>query len=290
MRLMRKYLIGAVFLALLAGSLSCSNTPKGPVVATFDGGSVSAFDFKLAVENLPKRVRGVAERQRKEFLESYITEKLLLQEAEKRGLQHMQDVQDVLKQARQKILVAKLIESEVEAKAAVTPEDIQAYYDSHQDEFMSPYRVRASHILLRSREEAVQALARIKGGESFEDVAKQVSLDPTAAKGGDLGFFQKGQLIAEIEEAAFALSPGELSDVIQTSFGYHIIKVAEVSEPKLKDAESVKEEIKEKLTVEKKAGLFSELAERLKRKAKISIDEAKLSEVPLSPAAVEKAK
>ena len=270
-----------LFLLLVLPLSACSRSDKAQgaraVLATYQGGKVTEGDFKTAIRNLSQRVRTVALRQKKEFLESYITEKLLLKEAEKRGVQHLADVEDLMNQARQKILVAKLIENEVESKVKVTPEDVQRYYDTHKEDFQTPFRVKASHMLLRSREEAEGVLARLRLGQDFGELAKTMSLDPTAQKGGDLGYFQKGQLIKEIEETAFAMNKGDLSDIIQTNFGFHIIQVTDIAEPQARDFDSVKNEIRDKLVVEEKSRLFSGLTEDLKRKAKISVDEKQLA-------------
>jgi parvulin-like peptidyl-prolyl isomerase len=189
--------------------------------------------------------------------------------------------------ARQKILVAKLISVEVESKVKISGDDAKAYYDAHREEFMSPMRVRASHILLRSREEAESVLAKIQAGADFGEMAKQFSLDPTASKGGDLGFFEKGQLILEIEEAAFAMKKDQLSQVIQTTFGFHLLKLTDLAEPQIREYESVKREIIEKLTVNEKTKHFAELTERLKTKGKIKINEKALGDLKFDSAGPE---
>lgn len=283
LRLMRIHpsvvILVAVSAALAAAGCSEAGALKSKKIAGFSGGIVTDTEFSRAVSALPERVRAVALRQKKDFLESYITEKLLCREAEKKGIQHLNDVRDLLAQARQKILVAKLIEREIESRAKVSDDEVKAHYDNHQDEFMNPFRVRAEHILLRSREEAERAAADIKGGADFVVIAKERSLDPTAARGGDLGFFSKGQLIPEIEEAAFALEKGAMSGIIQTAFGFHLIKVTDVAEPSLKDFASVAKELHEKLLIEKKSRLFEEWTGRIKSDAKISIDETLLEEI-----------
>ncbi len=266
--MLKRFLTGFFALLFVLSLSACSGSKKnGAVIAKYDGGEVTVAEIDTALANLPARVRSIAERQRKEFIESYVTEKLLLQEAEKRGVQHLADVQGLLKHARQKILVAKLIEQDVESKVDITPEQVRGYYDAHREEFMNPYRVKASHILLRSREEAVLARARVHKGEDFAALAKELSLDPTAVKGGDLGYFRKGQLIPEIEEAAFALDPGQTSDIVQTAFGYHLVQVTDISQPNEKDFNSVEREVHDKLLVEEKSKRFSELTERLRKKA-----------------------
>lgn len=250
-------------------------------MAKFKGGEITDRDFTEAVDNLSPRVRAVALSQRREFLESYVIEKLLLREAEKKGVQHLDEVQSLMEKAREKILVAKLIEMEIESKVKVTPEDAKNYYDANKEEFMTPYRVKASHILLRSREEAEQVRTQAEAGGDFAELAKKHSLDPTAAKGGDLGYFQKGQLIPEIEEAAFAMGKGDTSGVIETAFGFHLIRVDDVAQPQSREYAAVEKEITDKIAVEEKSRLFGRLTERLKGKAGISIDEKRLSEISL---------
>jgi peptidyl-prolyl cis-trans isomerase C len=265
--------------------LGCSGTAKdkGDVLATFNGGTVSQEEFTEAVQNLPERVKNVVVRQKKDFLESFVIEKLLFQEAERRGIQHREDIVELLEKARQKILVAKLVEEEVEKKAAVTPDEVSEYYAKNKEEFMNPFRLKASHILVRSREEADDVIMRLGKGEDFADLAKEASLDPTGPKGGDLGYFQKGQLIPEIEEAAFALDNGQVSDVIQTSFGFHVLKITDLVQPLLKEFNSVEKEIEEKLALELKSKYFTDLTEGLKSKADISINEELLSRFELEP-------
>lgn len=273
------FLYICAFILVSLGVTGCGRTEaKGDVLVRYDGGSVTKSDFQDALMSLPERVREVALLQKQDFLESLVSEKLLLQEAESRGIQHLADVQQVLRQARDRILVAKLIEEEVEVKSEVESNEIKSYYENNKQEFVSPFRLRASHILLRSRKEADEILKKIKKGESFEELAKKHSLDPTAVKGGDIGYFRKGQLIPEIEEAAFALKKDEISDIIQSTFGFHVIKVTGEAKPQVKEFKLVEKEIEEKLTIEKKSGHFEDLVERLKKKADISFNEEAVDE------------
>lgn len=90
-------------------------------------------------------------------------------------------------------------------------------------------KVRASHILVKTEQEALGILFDLKRGASFEEIAKQKSICPSAKKGGDLGWFGRGMMVKEFEQAAFALKKGELSKPIKTQFGWHIIKVTETA-------------------------------------------------------------
>lgn len=87
-----------------------------------------------------------------------------------------------------------------------------------------PNKIHCAHILVKTRQEAEKVLERLKKGEKFANIAKQVSLCPSSKRGGDLGTFGKGQMVKEFEKAAFALEKGQISPIVKTRFGYHIIK------------------------------------------------------------------
>lgn len=143
-------------------------------------------------------------------------------------------------QQRRDILNAKTIEAEVEPKANVTPQDLDTYYKANEQQFKEPEQVRASHILFSvakdatpaakqaTRTEAEGVLKRAKSGEDFAALAKQYSKDPgSAAVGGDLNYFPKEQMVPPFSAAAFAMKPGEISGLVESEFGIHIIKVTD---------------------------------------------------------------
>lgn len=138
--------------------------------------------------------------------------------------------------------VKKILKSNmVKEKAArdlikVTDEDITTYYDSLEG------KIRASHILVADEEKAKEVKGKLDNGEDFAELAKEYSTDGSAKNGGDLGWFGKGQMVAPFEEAAFALKEGEISDIVQSDFGYHIITVTKTKPGTL---EEMKEELKE---------------------------------------------
>ncbi|WP_239613987.1 peptidylprolyl isomerase [Cohnella mopanensis] len=128
----------------------------------------------------------------------------------------------------------------------VTDDALKAYFDKNKDTFATtPKEVRASHILLPTKEEADAVLAELKAGKDFATLAKEKSQDGSKDKGGDLGFFGTGKMDADFEAAAFALAKGEMSDVVQSQFGYHIIKVTDVKEAVVPEFDTVKADVKE---------------------------------------------
>lgn len=280
-------LVSALFLTVLFALVAsgCAHKEaKGKVLATYDGGTVTEADFMKAIQSMPEHMRVMAQEKKNEFLESFVTERLLLQEAEAKGVQHLAEVQELARQARNRILVAKLVEQEVEKKTGVTDAEIKTYYDNHTDEFVVPYRLRASHILLRDRAEAESVLAKLKAGELFEELARKYSMDPTSSKGGDLGYVSKGQLIPEVEEAIFALKPGEVSDVVQSKFGFHILKVTGEAKPQTKEFKLVAKDIRDRLTLEKRSQAFNDLMDRLKKKARMKVNADDLAKLDFTAA------
>ncbi len=130
-----------------------------------------------------------------------------------------------------------------------TEEEARAYFDENPDYFEID-EVTASHILVEEEELAEEILTKLKDGEDFAGLAKEYSIDGSAADGGSLGSFGRGWAVAPFEEAAFALQPGEMSDIVESQFGYHIILVTDKNQGH-EDFESVKEDIKSTLYDEK---------------------------------------
>jgi peptidyl-prolyl cis-trans isomerase C len=142
-------------------------------------------------------------------------------------------------QLKQDLKIRKLIDTEVADKIQIQDQEVKAYYDEHLDAFKKPEQVKASHILVKveaGADEAQKAEAKkkiqeiaqkVKAGGDFEALATEHSDCPSKAKGGDLGFFPKNAMVKPFAEAAFAMQPGQVSDVVETQFGYHLIKVTD---------------------------------------------------------------
>ena len=142
-------------------------------------------------------------------------------------------------QIRDGLTVKALLDKDVLQKISVSDAQVRAYYDANPNRFRQPEQVRASHILIKvsataDEAEKSAAMAKIKGlqkriadGENFAELATEYSEGPSKVKGGDLGFFSREQMVQPFSEAAFALQPGQVSDVVTTQFGYHLIRVTE---------------------------------------------------------------
>lgn len=146
---------------------------------------------------------------------------------------------------KRQLMINKILE-ETKGQVSITDDKLLEYYNENQESFFEPEQVHARHILVKTEEEANILLLQLKEGlTDFSELAKEKSTDSSASSGGDLGFFARGQMVKEFEDAAFSLEPGEISGVIQTQFGYHIIKCEE----KKKEYSPTFEEAKEKVII-----------------------------------------
>jgi peptidyl-prolyl cis-trans isomerase C len=185
--------------------------------------------------------------------------------------------------ARHEMLINKMIEDELATTAAATDGEAKDFYDKNPDKFKQGETVRASHILVMANEKSDEAakkaartkiegiLKRVKAGEDFAKLAKENSDDGSKEQGGDLGFFPQGKMVPEFEKAAFSLKPGEISDIVTTQFGYHIIKTTERKEATMVPFDQVKPRLLDFLSNQKKQERGRAFIDEAKKKAKIEV-------------------
>jgi peptidyl-prolyl cis-trans isomerase SurA len=176
----------------------------------------------------------------------------------------------------------RLLEQEIRSKVQVSKGEIEAYYKEHREQFNTPPEVRLQQILLmippqsgeqeinQIRERAEGLLTRIRNGEDFDTLAKLYSQDTSATAGGSMGFLKQGELMPELDEAAFKLSVDEVSPIIRTSLGFHIIKVLEKRERNKMTEEARQKEIEGILYNQKVEDKFKEWLKELRKKSYIS--------------------
>jgi len=165
--------------------------------------------------------------------------------------------ESLLKQFNIKTLIDSVDVSEAEAKA---------FYEENPQFFQTPEQVQASHILVDSEEEAKNIKAEIDGGMPFEEAASKYSSCPSSEKGGDLGFFQKGQMVPEFEAAAFELAENVVSEPVQTQFGYHLIVKKASQEGGVQALPMVINQIMQQLLIQKQNEAYLSKVEALKSK------------------------
>jgi len=181
--------------------------------------------------------------------------------AKKEGFDKDPQIKEQISLNENDFLATEFVKQKTSKDISVTDEDILTYYKTHQDEFKVKEQVLARHILItvdtnaseedkkKARAKAEDLLKRVKAGEDFAKLATEFSDDPSGkAKGGDLGYFSRGRMVKEFEDVAFALKPGEVSDIVTTKYGYHIIKVTDKKGEEILPLESImKERIRKKL-------------------------------------------
>ena len=156
--------------------------------------------------------------------------------------------EDFEKNIESNLYIKKLLEPNI----SITEEDQKEYFEKNKEDFNQQKEVKARHILVEDEEMALEIEKKLAAGEDFGELAKEYSTDPGSSEnGGELGFFGRGQMVPEFEEAAFSLKAGEISPPIKTDYGYHIIKVEDVKEERKAIYEEHKENIKEMIFQEK---------------------------------------
>lgn len=162
-----------------------------------------------------------------------------------------------------RIIINNLV-NEITKSIEIPEDELKTIYDSMKDSFIS---IKASHILMENQEEAKKILERAKAGEDFNELAMEFSIDPSAKENsGELGYFSVGDMVPEFEKAAFALEPGQISDLVQSDFGFHIIKA---EDKKTLGFDEAKSQIREELLPGKRNEFFVSYFEELKSKAEI---------------------
>ncbi len=191
-------------------------------------------------------------------------------------------VERLQEDARIDMVITKMMESEVATLPAATDQEARDFYQKNPEKFQQPEAVRASHILIptqnadaatkkQMRTQVESVLKMAKTGTDFGQLAREYSKDRSAAQGGDLGFFPRGQMVPQFEQAAFALKPGEISGIVESQFGFHIIKVTERRPASTVPFEQVSGQILQFLTEQKKAQRAEAFVGELKKRARIEV-------------------
>lgn len=180
------------------------------------------------------------------------------------ALKQMNVTEDGLKaQIARKVAVKEIIGKEIVSKINITEEEAKALFEKNPEKFRRPERVRARHILIKvnkddseeKKTEARKKLEAVKqkllGGEDFAELAKEHSEGPSNVRGGDLGYFARGQMVKPFENAAFSLAPNEISEIVETQFGYHLIKVVDHQDQKDPTFDEIKSRLLRQMQNEK---------------------------------------
>lgn len=279
---------------LCLGLAACGSGSGGGDIAAVNGQKISKADFDKKLEAGPAGKSTLTQLVQQSLVDQYATDnKITVSDDEinkrendikvkypagqfdqilkQQGLTEP-DVRNIL---RQQIVIEKAVSKDVKVSDA----DVKAYFDKNHATLDKPEQVRARHILVADSKTAADVEAKLKGGAKFEDLAKQYSTDPSSKdKGGELGFFGKGQMVPAFQDVAFSAPVGKISAPVRSPFGFHIIQVEE-KKPALKATlANTRAQISDQLKQQQNAQQFPIFLQGLKAKAKIEVYDDRLKD------------
>lgn len=265
---------------LLSGSVA-----SAAVLATVNGSVITSDEVnKVLAEGTQGRFSSLpADKQnelRQRIIEGMVTQQLVFEDAKKTGIleskEYKQELQVLMERMKMQ-LAAKVWEQQQFEAINVDTKEVKSYYDTKPDEFVDKEQVRARHILMKTQDEADAVIKSMKGltGDKlkveFTAQAKSKSTGPSAAKGGDLGYFPRGQMVPSFNDAVFAMKEGTISsEPVQSQFGYHVIYLEDKKPAQKMSFEEVKNFIEQRLKMDKFKASMEKKMNSLKAKAKIT--------------------
>lgn len=258
------------------------------MVAKIGDKKIMMSDLKRMISYYDPEKQKILEQQpqfKATILQRFVQGMVIAKIARDNGFDKRPDIKEQIELMTNDLLASQYLMKEVVGKINVTEEDMSIYYKAHLDEFKTPEMVRARHILVKvnrdakeedrkkARERIGDILKRVRAGEDFARLASEYSDDPGSKdKGGDLGFFPKGRMVPDFEKAAFSLKPGEVSDIIETPFGLHIIKVEDRKESILEPFEKVRDKVRERVFAEFRKARVDEFVEKAMKDAGVELN------------------
>ncbi len=242
------------------------------VLAKVNGREITQSDLDAFFQTLGPQVQAQfqGEEGMKRLLDELVFQELFYVEAIEEKVAETEDFLAELEQVKENLLkqygIRKLIES-----INVSDEEAKAFYEANPQYFQGQEQVSASHILVDEAEEAQKIYEELKAGLDFAEAAQKYSSCPSKEKGGDLGYFQKGQMVPEFEAAAFGLGENEMSEPVQTQFGYHIILKTGEKPAEVQDYAMVANQIVQQLTVQKQNDAYMGKVDELKGKYSVEM-------------------
>lgn len=264
--------VALIAIAAASGTVHAQDAAADPVVAKVGTAEVRESELKLAIAGLDPQLANLPDDQKRvAALSSIIDVKLLAADAGKEGLQDSADFKQRLAFLTDRELHNAYFKKHV--VDAVTPEEVKARYDKEIAAITPEDEIRARHILVKTEEEAKAIIKDLDAGKDFVEIAKEKSTDPNKSEGGDLGYFAKGRMVPEFENAAFALEKGAYSkEPVKSQFGFHVIKVEDKRKQQPPALEQVEPQVRQLVMRDK----YLELLEKAKAAAPIDIQDAAL--------------
>lgn len=233
------------------------------VLAVVDGREIKQADLLNLLQSIGQSAASFqgAEGQKK-LVDELIMQELLYSDALAQGLDQEEAYQNAVKEMSKTILKQYAMKKLLDTIDA-TEEEIKEYYDNHTSLFKTQEKASACHILVSTKEEAQKIADEIKNGLDFKEAASKYSSCPSASQGGSLGEFTRGQMVPEFEDATFSMTPGEISEPVQTQFGFHLIQLEDLKPAGIMPFEAAQAQAKEHLLMTKRQALYLSKREEL---------------------------
>ena len=257
------------------------------VLARVGNKNITKADIEALISFYPPNQQAIIRMDPKNeeaLLNNYVTIMAVAETARRQGFDKEKNVRKQIQILSDEHLAKGYVQKNVISKVKVTDKDVEEYYKNNPKEFEKPETVKARHILIgfkgdmtedqkkELRKKADDVLKKAKRGDDFGQLASEYSDDPgSKTKGGELGYFPRGNMVPEFENAAFNLKPGDISDVIETPYGYHIIKVEDKKAAEMPAFDSIKEQVKIKATQAAEQKKINEFIEKAKKDTKATI-------------------
>jgi peptidyl-prolyl cis-trans isomerase C len=280
----KNFWICSALVMLLAGCSLALASDDQPV-AKIGSQVITEGDLKSIANAVPEQYRGMyfTPEGHQKTVEHIVNIYVLADEAEKQGLDKTPDVAKLLQYTRKNILARIYLDKLAKDTPVPTEDEAKEYYEKNKSQYVTRESAHMSHILVKTEKEAKEALDRVtKKGDKFSDVATQISICPSKAKGGNLDWMPKGSLVKEIEEVAFSAKLGQPVGPVQSKYGYHILLIDERRPEQQNSFDQVKDYIMEQLKAQRLAAQYEKETESLKKNANVEIMPA-----PAAPAAVD---
>lgn len=265
--------IGGTFL-LFTG---CAPPPEEGVLALVNGRQVTQTEFDTRWGELAEATRARYEKEggKRLFLDELITRELLMQEARKLGLDQNDAIRDRTQRYREQLILDELLKDRIKAKVELSQEELDAYYEKHAHELLTPLKVRVWQMLLPNVSAAKDLEHQINEGGDFAKFAQRYSIDgKTKAKGGDLGPYHNGLVVPEVDAVIHTLKPDMVSAPIKTDVGYYLVKITALDREIIQADVAVRERLRQELLNEKRRRRFDGVIADIRAKAVIRLADA----------------
>lgn len=245
---------------------------ENKILASVNGIQISEQDLEIAMTRFPQENQQYfrTEQGKKQLLDQMVSFELVYNYAKEANLEDSDEFKYQLELMKKDLLIQAGVKKILDT-VSVNDNDVKDFYDNNREMFKTEETVSAKHILVDSEEKAKEVIEKINSGTSFEDAAKEFSNCPSSEQGGNLGEFGRGRMVPEFEKAAFELSVGEISEPVQTQFGYHIIKVENKLQADDRPYDEVKAMIAANLLHEKQNRAYTNFVNDLKEDYKVEL-------------------